>query len=149
MRKLTVCLFALSLYSCYTFKVPRIYDVGVVDYKRYAERGFFISETDYAGFEYTPVGSVIAIVATGYDEPVEKNKSNEPAFYGKLVVYDIYDAIDAAVEKCTELGADGIIKFKISVEKRSIGGTTSMEGKSFSEDKGNVYTVTGMAIKRK
>ena len=146
MKKLIMCIFALALYSCYSFKIPRIYDVSVVDYKQYAKQGFFISETDYAGFEYDPIGSIIATVASGYTL-ISTNDFGGGMYSKNPSTYNVYDAIDAAVEKCEALGADGIIRLKISIEKR-----TSPEGKIIYDSKGSVftvYTVTGMAIKRK
>lgn len=129
----------------------------IVDYKRYFDKGFFLTESNSVSFDYSPIASVFTIVKGSTQQPVPDQKSKarawadddtkattkysardrreggaQPATKVKSVRYDIYDALDELVNKSYKLGANGIINLKITY--------------ALDKDYGYRYEVSGMAI---
>jgi hypothetical protein len=166
MKKLFFLLGAvLLLSSCVTQKMPVVKEVGIVDYKKYWDQGFFITESPSPSFDYIPTGAVTAVLQDGF-EIVNNTKNAAPKKTGwasrsrsaaaaaaikytdNQTRFTIYDAIDMAVAKAKESGADGLINisFEITTVATAVqvtyGGTTDT-------DLGYRYAVKGMAIKRR
>jgi hypothetical protein len=146
MRKIILVISALFiLSSCASIPVNRVQYKryhGAIDYSVYTARGFFITESNSVSFGYEPIGSVYAVVKSGWEvlnRTTKRNTSDDEVYgtstkvkinYGEYINADLNDAIEELYLGCIELEADGVINF------------------SFSEWDGE-YVVSGMAIKRK
>lgn len=138
-----VCSTLLS--SCY---VGRSYyqNVFTLDYSRYSANGIFLTEANSVSFDYQPVGSISAVVLSGYNKTkTTKTNKEQDGIYGDRtyettkVSNDGYvkatpeQALDAAVAALADMGANGIINITIS--------TTVQDGQSG-------YELRGMAIRK-
>lgn len=146
MKKILFFTFIVSiLSSCATIpdsRNPYSRYHGVVDYSKYTAQGFFITESNSVSFNYQPIGSVTAVVQSGWEvleRTTKTSSSNDDVYgsstktkvkYGEFIRAELDDAIEELYFASKDLGADGIINFSIS--------------SSFGE-----YVVSGMAIKRK
>jgi uncharacterized protein YbjQ (UPF0145 family) len=122
MRKmiLIVAVLPLLFSSCVTERYTEI--SSVVDYSKYAKKGFFLSESNSVNFEYEAFGSLSVVVLSG-------KKQGEGY---KVASSD--DAVRLLYEKAKDLGVNGLINVKFdysTVNKRSL------------------VTASGMAIKRR
>ena len=143
MKKLIIIFLAAITSSCIA-KYAMISESNTMDYSKYSKDGFFITESNTLSKEYVPVASVVYVCRAGYEivtPPVYSTpKRGKPyitkeAKYGKYVLVEAQEAIDAFVEKAQEFGANGVINFRLTV-------LPPTSGKS---DYG--YSVSGMAIK--
>lgn len=119
---------------------------SAVDYTKYSENGFFMTEANSVSFRYEPLGSITAIARGGYEVIGSDDSSNfQDDTYGKpakKVKYDEYrsaypeDALEELYNKALEMGANGVINLKFTYLSQ----TNSLipEG----------WMVTGMAIKK-
>lgn len=147
MKKIiSFCVVLLFVTSCTTYKIPyRRYSVAI-DFSAYAQKGFFITESNSVSFPYEPVGSISAVVSSGYEILNSENlKSNDDVYgsynkikYGKMIYASVNDAIDELYNSARSLGADGIINF--SFEYVPV---------SYYKYVPDSYVVSGMAIRRK
>lgn len=143
---LVVLLFATS---CTTYKIPYRRYSDAIDFSAYAQKGFFITESNSVNFSYDPVGSISAVVSSGYEVlNSEKSKSNDDVYgafqkikYGKMIDASVNDALDELYNSARRLGADGIINFRSDYIP-----ATFQKGVLVSPDS---YIVSGMAIRRK
>ena len=144
MKKLLLITLVAALSSCSTAKYAMTVGANVLDYSKYSESGFFITESNALSKEYTPVASIMFEYRSGYEvlKPEEKITDKRGYVYTtKAAVYGSYkkvsqeDAIDAMVVMAKEIGANGIINLKLTVLGSSIG----------RNDSG--FSVSGMAIK--
>lgn len=129
MKKLFIVFCVLiGSFSCVA---PRLSykETIIVDYMRYSNIGFFVTESNSVSFDYTPVGSVTTIVV---GETKVQDKET-----GRMIKrdYHIYDAIDEIVRQSRRMGSDAIIGLTLSPKLSTTG---------FPEG----YIVSGMAIKR-
>lgn len=119
---------------------------SAVDYTKYSENGFFMTEANSVSFRYEPLGSITAIARSGYEVIGSDDSSNfQDDTYGKpakKVKYGEYrsaypeDALEELYNKALEMGANGVINLKFTYLSQ----TNSLipEG----------WMVTGMAIKK-
>jgi hypothetical protein len=139
----------------------------MIDYARYANNGFFLTEASFVSFEYMPIGSVFAEIGDGYkmvDIKADKMVTtqgiqviDQSTYEEEPTYHSVYDVLDLAVEKAREGGADGIIGLTITVTDRLISmETTNSTYYTFdpakgrvAEKKGRMFMVMGMAIKRR
>ncbi|TKC06936.1 hypothetical protein [Pedobacter frigoris] len=140
--------FALiaSLSSCSAPIVkPRyIKDVYIFDYSKYADKGFFFSESNSVNFNYIPIGSINAYNESGYEvvSSVKERERNDDVLmaehsfhtsttrYGdKLILADRSDLIDEVYKQALKKGANGIINLKFVFTTKNV-------------------TISGMAIKK-
>lgn len=120
MKKILLLLTIITLSSC-----GRSYYIQneSIDYNKYTQEGFFITEASAVPFDYTPVASVYTFVYSG----VQKGKWKRATYI---------DGINAIYNDSKQKGANGIINLKYDV----------------TYDKDGVVSyvhVKGMAIKKK
>ena len=104
---------------------------SAVDYTKYSENGFFMTEANSVSFRYEPLGSITAIARSGYEVIGSDDSSNfQDDTYGKPAKKVKYG------EYRSEMGANGVINLKFTYLSQ----TNSLipEG----------WMVTGMAIKK-
>lgn len=120
--------------------VTRIYTIQEtsIDYTKYTQQGFFMSEASSVTFEYEPISSVSAIIFSG-NKPGwadEKKKLNiQDNYSGDWKKAEYADALDVIYNEAIKNGADGIINLTFKVGYTNEGFVEYVE-------------VKGMAIKR-
>lgn len=137
-KSLLLFIFITVMSSCITTSKYAVH-TGMVDFKKYNNKGFFITQSNSVSFEYEPIGYVSTIIFSGYDEsqkPNQKKTSLAGPDIGKHHVASNEEAFDALYEKCTNEGANGIINVDFSTIKNQQGNIVSVQA-------------NGMAIKRK
>ncbi len=128
-----VILFVLSLYFVSCAVIPK-YQVkhNFIDYGKYLDNNFYITESNSINSNYYPVGNFTVIVKSG---DVANGIINENPNYGDTLTYkfaDINDAMQEVYSKGIQLKADGALNFKIEY---------------FSDGITDKYIVTGMYFK--
>lgn len=154
MRKmLFVAVIAVLLSSCADKILYSITAVSV-DYSSYAERGFFITESNSVNFDYQPIGSIYVQTSSGYDstgikQPKQKISIYDEQYNTKIKIktgpwrsVGFVTAIEVLYKKSIELGADGLI----NLNRTYVPAQYSKNGGIMYPDK---VIITGMAIKRK
>jgi uncharacterized protein YbjQ (UPF0145 family) len=150
MKKIiSFCVVLLLVTSCTTYKIPYRRYSGTIDFSAYAQKGFFITESNSVSFSYEPLGSITAVVSSGYEVlNSEKLKSSDDVYgsfqkikYGKMIDASVNDALDELYNSARSLGADGIINFRSDYIP-----ATFQKGVLVSPDS---YIVSGMAIRRR
>ena len=121
---------------------------SAVDYTRYSENGFFMTEANSVSFRYEPLGSITAIARDGYEVIGSDDSSNfQDDTYGKpfqKVKYGKYrsaypeDALEELYNKALEMGANGVINIKFTYLPSSDRPVPLEAG----------WMITGMAIKK-
>lgn len=144
----TILFICFVLPSCIT--TTGVKETFFIDYKRYSDRGFFLTESNSVSFDYTPIASVLTVVKGEKQTVAKKNNTGKEvkhsardrreSLFGdytskKTVKYSVYDALDELVSRSGKMGADGIINLKIIY--------------TYDKDLGGGYDISGMAIKRK
>lgn len=129
---------AKSYYGIYT---------GFVDYTPYSDKGFFLTESNSVSFEYTPIGSVVVNVCSGYanvevvqpdaQHSVKKDRT-QIKVEEKWKKADMSDVVGYAVQIAKEKGGNGIINIKSEPEFVVISGKRYISG----------YVLRGMIIRR-
>jgi uncharacterized protein YbjQ (UPF0145 family) len=145
----TMLLVLVGICGCSAIKYPYIQDAGMIDYSKYAEKGFFITESNSVSFEYIPIGSVSARSVSGYEAvgikigkellgddvyPVNRNDKAKIK-YGKFIEGTPERAIEELYKKAVKWKANGIIGLTITPIT-----TTNPVSEGFF--------VTGMAIRK-
>ena len=134
--KLSVLFILLSLTSCVTQR----YNVASnsFEYKKYIDKGFFVSELSTVSFDYTPLGSSAVTVYSGTYKPTKEEKEKLKKESTSLVqtkplkIATYEGALDALYEECIKIGANGVINVKFTNNKTIL----------------PIITATGIAIKR-
>lgn len=126
MKKLLLFLFAVTLASCSTLQYKAT--TYSIDYAKYTELGFFITESNSVSFEYIPVASVGSKIESGYTSADRDSGKNQ------LTYATGEDALAYLVAQSQKLGANAIIGLKIV--DVSINAAIP------------AFTASGMAIKR-
>lgn len=163
-KLLCVALLTVLLSSCADKILYSITAVSV-DYSSYAERGFFITESNSVNFDYKPIGSIYVQTSSGYDSTGIKQPKPKKDMYGyqyststKIRYGDeirtvakiktgpwrsvgYVTAIDILYKKSIELGADGLI----NLNRTYVPAQYAKNGTIIYPDK---VIITGMAIKR-
>lgn len=144
MKKLSILLFfviMVLLPSCGpTYSVV----TGYIDYSKYSDQGFFITEAPTVPFDYTPIGSMSVTEYSGKDKEYVVESVQTDKEYDNLYAADRtktshwreatpMSALSAIVERAKIVGANGIMSLQLLpvYEKKNIIG----------------YTVSGMLIK--
>lgn len=165
-KMLFVAVLAVLLSSC-ADKILYSVTAVSVDYSSYAERGFFMTESNSVNFDYQPIGSIYVQTSSGYDstgikQPKQKNymySSNQYSSSTRIIYNDelrteakiktgpwrsvgFVTAIEVLYKKSIELGADGLI----NLNRTYVPAQYSKNGGIIYPDK---VIITGMAIKRK
>lgn len=146
---LFISLITLLLSSCATLKPPYSRFSNTVDFSEYTRKGFFITESNSVSFNYNPLGSLTSVVQGGYEvlgrEAISSNDEvygvNAKVTYGEFIPASIDDALDELYNSARELGANGIINFKLTYYPSEYEKNVLVRHSS--------YVVSGMAIKRK
>lgn len=121
MRKIVGCVVLLMcLSSCVTVKQFSI--VNIIDYSKFVEQGFYVTEANSVDFEYVPVGSIVSISQA----EIESFKSPK---------IDMDRVFQEMIEKLKKKNANGVINLNIQ----------GLEASSVSMK----VVVTGMAIRTK
>ena len=150
MKKIiSFCVVLLLVTSCTTYKIPYRRYSAAIDFSAYAQKGFFITESNSVSFPYEPVGSISAVVSSGYEILNSENlKSTDDVYgsykkikYGKMIDASVNDALDELYNSAIRLGADGIINFRSEY-------VPSLYNKAVLITPDS-YIVSGMAIRRK
>lgn len=138
-------LFVIILSSCRT---PFYLGSSALDYSKYSNQGFFISESNSVSFDYKPIASVVAEFQTGYEPLIRNGKAvvweNEwgmkvPKTTKKLIPATREGVTEELYKKAVQIGANGIINFEISTIR------------VYTKETGYIttgYVATGMAIKK-
>lgn len=148
MKHLSILLFLAFIALLSSCTTHYICVTSYMDYSKYADEGFFITEASTVPFSYTPVGSMTVSEFSGKDEnytPIESTdtKSNKEFdnLYGSVVPKPNHwreatakTALAAIVERAKTLGANGIMGIRIETV--------------YKKDDVIGYTVSGMLIKR-
>lgn len=151
MKKYLVLVLITALLSSCAAKYPYKRYSTVVDFEKYTSQGFFITESNSVSFDYNPIGSVSAVIESGYEvigSKVNDQRDDVYSFkstnvkYGDYIDTNINDVIEEIVIIADEAGADGIINLNIQYE-------SGVYGKYGSVVRPPMYIATGMAIKRK
>lgn len=146
MKKIIIILcFAISLSSC-AIRVPVEKSTSSVDYSRYTEKGFFITEANAVAFNYQPVGSIEATFRSGFEVVLNNGKPimiEGP--YGtfkkttkKFISATQSEVLEQFYKRSIEMGANGVINFKFNAL------TSATKNGSVSVG----YQASGMAIKK-
>lgn len=146
---LFISIIALFLSSCVTYKPAYTRFTEGVDFSEYTRRGFFITESNSVSFNYDPVGSLSSVVRGGYEVlGTDTYRSEDEVYgthtkvrYGSFIPASVDDALDELYNSARELGADGIINFKLTYHPSEYEKNVLVRHSS--------YVVSGMAIKRK
>lgn len=125
----TLIIVAIAISSC----SPVAYQALTysIDYSKYSNDGFFITESQSVNFDYKPIASVGSDIKPGY----LTSKDGSGNVYTEATADD---AIAYLVVQAKKVGADAIIGLKIQIS--NIGGSSYTNTTS--------YSASGMAIKR-
>lgn len=110
---LLVMLIAL-LSSCVSPKLSQVEMVNFLDYSKYTNQGFFITESNSVSFEYAPMATVTVTVLWGDEAQWVVENGVAKKRYGDA---SPERALELAVKRSREKGANAIINLHIeSVE---------------------------------
>ncbi|MDE6229436.1 MAG: hypothetical protein K2M40_06585 [Muribaculaceae bacterium] len=145
-KSFIIAAIAAALLTSCAPKVQYVASSSYINYQTYAEQGVFITESNSVNFEYTPLGSVSAVVFPGYVKAIRPSQYRYVDFngnpqlteeYNKWQSADVTDAIALAVEKAKQQGGNGIINFQVRP-------TSESDGKTVRHG----FIVTGMVISK-
>ena len=158
-RLIFIAVTITLLHGC---MIPYVVISSSIDYKKYSDAGFFITESNSVNFEYDPISSVYSFANSGYikgnsKSPINKNddlygnyedrsdldkseRKSRKEVRNKFISASPEDALHGLYVRAVESGADGIINLKI---QPVLSGFKYMSKPIYN------YTATGMAIKRK
>lgn len=146
---ISICTMLLA--SC-AVKYPYKRYSSAIDFSEVTRAGFFLSESNSVSFPYEPVGSVTAVVESGYEVVgQQKNQTPDEVYsyqdlakmkFGKYKYATPEDAISELISSAQELGANGIINLKTTYG-------SAIYDKNGAIVSPSSYVVSGMAIKRK
>lgn len=124
MRKIAcTLLLSILISSCVTLPMPKS-ELGVIDYTPMVKEGIYVTESNSVNFEYTAVGSIMAVEKGGWINDTYQKPSAQKAF-------------SSISKELNRIGANGIINLSISSS------VEMTELKTYV----SVITVKGMAIK--
>lgn len=153
MKKMLFVALLTVLFSSCADKILYSITAVSVDYSSYAERGFFITESNSVNFDYKPIGSIYVQTSSGYDstgikQPKQKISIYDEQYDTKIKVkhgpwrsVGFVTAIDILYKKSIALGADGLI----NLNRTYVPAQYAKNGTIIYPDK---VIITGMAIKR-
>ena len=145
-RLVLLFISAYLLTGCSTLRMPVQQYSSSIDYSKYLEKGFFITETKSVSFEYKPIASVYSVFKTGYEISNKQPSGNkDDVFTGatpavkttnRIVSATISGVVEELYNKARSIGANGIVGLEI----RNVNEGTGIIGSG--------YEASGMAIKR-
>lgn len=124
---LLLAIIAVFLNSCISYSYYAV-NSYTIDYYKYTEKGFFITESNSVNFNYEPVGSVVVESISGY-------------YNSEYVAANIDDAFIKLYQISQKNNANGVINVKINF-------VNSYQDVSTKEFHPNRWVVTGMLIKK-
>lgn len=95
-----------------------------IDYSKYSEKGFFLTESNSVSFNYTPIATVYCVIENGYVRVVDgKEYQLQGETYGSKNLEWKKGYADTTLDKlyqeAKKLGADGIINLQFSNNRAS------------------------------
>jgi len=143
-KVLLLSVMAMLLSSCL---VKKAYSVSwnLIDYTKYADDNFFMTESNSVSFEYKSLGSIIVYSNSGYEVKGVKQIENsyyedeQNLDYGKWKHCDVNDAFKKLHDVALVKGANGVINIKYEYFPMRI------SDKKIIEEN---WVVTGMLIKK-
>lgn len=147
MKKILILVAAVLLAaSCSVMMRDRVVETYFIDYRPYAEAGFFLSPDPYPG-EFDALGELLievtpAIVPAPTKGPGTKYIDGAYKSASSGIMRETIsgaELVEIAYKKAVELGADGIADFRVKTTYNWAGETKVLSG----------YEVSGLAIKRK
>ena len=132
--------------GCSTMLHERVVETYFIDYRPYAEAGFFLSPDPYPG-EFDALGELLIEVTPAVVPAPSRGNGTKyidgayrPTSSGIMrETISGAELVEMAYKKAVELGADGIADFRVKTSYNWIGETKILSG----------YEVSGLAIKRK
>lgn len=131
-KAISLLLISGCLGACATMlpRRPTSLSLTVIDYSKYSDASFFITESNSVAFDYKPLGSLMAGFQSGYETvkndvvavPVKKKKwydDNEAETPKPAQTTNVFIAatpeksVDELVKKAKEIGANGLINLKV------------------------------------
>ena len=124
--------------------LPRSEQFLGFDFSPYSEQGFLFTPESFIG-EYESVGLVNYTITPEANFVKVSGSGISPTMSSEIYKWqfedvDINDAIKGMYDRCVEMGADALVRFKVEVNESYIPTTTQPI---------NQYIVSGFAIKRK
>lgn len=95
---ISVLMIAVS--SCASLPQPS-FEIGVIDYSPLLESGIFVTESNSVSFDYTALGSIVAIEKGGWKNGITKRPSTETVF-------------DGIIKELENIGANGLINLNVT-----------------------------------
>lgn len=146
---LFIALSAFLLSSCAVKYSYKRYS-NAIDFTDVTSAGFFLTESNSVSFPYDPIGSVSAVVESGYEVlGQQKNLSRDEIYgnsdkikYGKYKFAEPEDAISELIAAAQKLGANGIINLSLRY-------SSAIYDKNGNIISPSSYVVSGMAIKKR
>jgi hypothetical protein len=133
MKKLLVLFVACSfLIGCQT---PHRIITHTFDYTEYTDKGFFLTESESVGFDYTPIAGISITLADGTfskGNPVPEGLGTHSS--SSVVNFLPKDALKQLYTECIKLGANGVIGLKLQSRHgmdalgRNVVGVTTISG---------------------
>lgn len=125
MKKLLFLLITLSLWGCYSIKYREVQLLQ--DFRPYIDKGFYISPLSTLTKEYDVLGNVGYLFIIGLKDGYKNPNYTEAVLFGqehiRYVYIPEYDyMVQKTVDYAKELGADGIINFKITPQYKYYSG---------------------------
>jgi len=124
MKKLTLLfLAAISFSSCMSIRPATSTSSYSIDYSKFIDKGFFITESNSVSFNYTPLSSVYSSQTSGYEllrvNGVVQNKTlysgvSSPKTTNNYINASPDAVLSALYEDAVKQGANGIINLNIT-----------------------------------
>ena len=138
-RFLFISLLSVFFISCQPEKFVYKSDSSVIDYLDYSNKNFFITESPSVSFDYTPLGSVVVTLSSGYE--IYSYTSKERRYQWRYATYK--NALELLYQKSLDIKANGIIGLKYNYIPEIVN----------DKDKNNPISpskiiLSGMAIRR-
>ncbi len=118
-----------SFTSCYVAKPTYSVRGYTIDFSKYSDDGFFITEATSVSFEYNPVAAVMIQAKSGYEVIGTKKRkiveddgtirTVDADKYGNFKPADIEDCFERLHEIAQEKGANGAINVKLEYNNYS------------------------------
>lgn len=144
---------ALLVTSCAYYNVaPYSVTAYGLDFKRYSDKGFFITKSSTVPFDYEPIGTYEVAVQIGEDHSqhetnrtqkyvdfmgVERKNSEVSYPIKSFTVYEAMDSLQALIESD---GGNGVMMFEAKMEP------TKIDGRNMYLEK---CIISGMGFRRK
>jgi uncharacterized protein YbjQ (UPF0145 family) len=148
MKTISLFLLLFTFVSCETvLQVPKYVSVSsFIDYSYFTDKGIYVSESNSVNFDYTPMGSIDILIASGYK--FKQGVVKEKDMLGQTFYSDsksewknatINEAFDELYKVAINKNANGIINLKIS---------QNIVESYDRKNSGLSFHITGMAIRK-